>query len=55
MPLPSPNLIISDFTFLVRTNPGCPGKEAVKRVLVVVVVVVVENDKKAFYVIHRVK
>jgi len=54
MPLPSPNLIISDFTFLVRTYPGCPGKEAVKRVLVVVVVVV-ENDKKAFYAIHMVK
>ena len=39
MPLPSQNPIIScliyiqaDFTFLVPAYPGCPGKEAIKRV-----------------------
>jgi len=33
--------IQTDFTFLVPAYPGCPGKEAVKRVLVVLVVVAV--------------
>ena len=44
MPLPSQNPIISclikiktGFTFLVPAYPGCPGKEAVKHVVVVVV------------------